>query len=151
MGDAFVISGLRGRRAALARQIIDAQQQQLDRLHGDLIHIDAVLRLYGVEAGDVPMKGRVSIRSAYFDRNEISRRIRDLLRDRETISADDVSVRAMQDKRLDPDRDRKLRTDFTKRVLVSLHDMLKAGQVERIGFGRGVRWKIAPREADLGV
>jgi hypothetical protein len=141
MGETFVVSGLRERRAALARQIVDVQQQ-LDRLRGDLIHIDAVLKLYGVEAADIPMKGRVSVRSTYFDRNEVSRRIRDLLRERETISADDVSVRAMQDKRLDPDRDRKLRADFTRRVLVSLHDMMKAGQVERIGAGRGVRWRL---------
>jgi len=147
MGDTYVISGLRERRAELARQIVDAQHA-LDLLRGDLIHIDAVLRLYGVEAGDIPMKGRVSIRSAYFDRNEISRRVRDMLRERETISADDVSVRAMQDKRLDPDNDRKLRTDFNKRILVSLHDMMKAGQVERIGKGRGVRWKLARLDTD---
>jgi hypothetical protein len=68
MADTFVISGLRERRAAMARQIVD-MQQQLDRLHGDLFHIDAVLRLFDVEPGDIPMKGRVSIRSAYFSRN----------------------------------------------------------------------------------
>jgi hypothetical protein len=141
-GDTFVISGLRERRAAMARQIIDLQQQ-LDRLHGDLFHLDAVLRLYDMEPGDIPMKGRVSIRSAYFSRNEISRRIRDMLRERETVSADDVSVRAMLDKGLDPDNDRKLRADFTRRILVSFHDLLKTGEVERVGQGRGVRWKLA--------
>jgi hypothetical protein len=142
MGDTFVVSGLREKRAAMARQIIDLQHE-LDRLHSDLFHIDAVLRLYDVEPGDIPMKGRVSIRSSYFTRNEITRRIRDALRERETVSADDVSVRAMLDKGLDPDADRKLRADFTRRILVSLHDLMKTGEVERIGAGRGVRWRLA--------
>jgi hypothetical protein len=66
-----------------------------------------------------------------------------MLRERETISADDVSVRAMVEKGLDPDNDRKLRADFTRRILVSFHDMMKAGEVERVGIGRGVRWKLA--------
>jgi hypothetical protein len=91
-----------------------------------------VLQLYGVDPAEVAMKGRVSIRSAYFNRNEITRRIRDLLRERETVSADDVSVRAMHDKGLDPDNDRKLRADFTLRILVSFHDLMKTGEVERI-------------------
>jgi len=62
MGDTFVVSGLSEKRAAMARQIIDLQHQ-LDRLHTDLFHIDAALRLYDVEPGDIPMKGRVSIRT----------------------------------------------------------------------------------------
>jgi hypothetical protein len=58
-------------------------------------------------------------------------------------------VKAMLDKGLDPIAEAKLRVSFSQRILTSLHDLRRAGKVERIGSGPGVRWKIAPREADL--
>ncbi len=65
------------------------------------------------------------------------------LREKAAIIADDVTVRAMREKGLDPEADRKQRADFTRRILVSLHDLRKAGTVEKIGQGRGVRWKLS--------
>jgi hypothetical protein len=81
------------------------------------------------------------VRSAYFGRNEISRRCRDMLREKGSVRADDVTVQAMQDKGLDPEN-RKLRADLTRRILVTLHDLMKAGAIEKIGHGRGVRWSL---------
>jgi len=142
MGNTFVISGSREKRSALAGQIIDLRRQ-LDKAQADLFHLDMVLRLYGEEPQDIPTKGRMPARSAFFGRNEITRRCYDLLREKGTIVADEVTVRAMREKGLDPESDRKQRTDFTKRILVSLHDLRKAGTVEKIGAGRGVRWRLA--------
>ncbi len=141
MGDTFIISGLREKRSAVAGQIIDTQRE-LDRLQADLFHIDAVLKLYGEAPSEIPTKGRMPKRSTYFGRNEITRRCYDLLREKGAIRADDVTVRAMRDKGLDPEADRKLRVDFTRRILVSLHDLRKNGTVEKIGHGRGVQWKL---------
>jgi hypothetical protein len=149
MGETFIISGLREKRSSLAGRIIDLRRE-IDKLQSDLFHIDAVLRLYGQEPAEIPTKGRMPKRSAYFGRNEISRRCREALRDYGTISADDVSVRAMRDKGFDPDIDRKLRADFTRRILVTLHDLTTQGSVEKIGAGKGVRWKAtAAPEFDL--
>jgi hypothetical protein len=78
-------------------------------------------------------------RSAYFARGEISRRCYEPMRERGLISADDVAVSAMVDKGLDPAADRQQRIDFTRRILVSLHDMKKAGTVQTIGEERGVK------------
>ncbi|MBV9203701.1 MAG: hypothetical protein JOY83_28970 [Alphaproteobacteria bacterium] len=142
MGDTYVISGLREKRSAIAGQIVEFRLQ-LDRLQADLFHVDMVLRLYGEEPQDIPTKGRIPVRSAFFGRNEITRRCYDLLREKGTIAADDVTVRAMREKGLDPEADRKQRRDFTRRILVSLHDLKRAGAVEKIGGGRGVRWKLA--------
>ena len=108
-------------------------------MQADLFHIDAVLKLYGQEPSEIPTKGRVPKRSSYFGRNEISRRCYDLLREQSTIKADDVTVKAMRDKGLDPEADRKLRVDISKRILTTLSDLRKAGTVEKIGQGRGVR------------
>jgi hypothetical protein len=54
-----------------------------------------------------------------------------------------VTVRAMLDKGIDPEKERKLRVNFTQRILTSLHDLRKTGEVERIGYGRGVRWRLS--------
>jgi hypothetical protein len=148
MADTFVISGLREKRSALAGQIVELRRQ-LDKLQADIFHLDMVLRLYGEEPQDIPTKGRMPVRSAFFGRNEITRRCYELLREKAIIAADDVTVRAMREKGLDPEADRKQRVDFTRRILVSLHDLRRAGTVEKVGNGRGVRWKLAEREQNL--
>lgn len=145
-GNTYIISGLKERRSAVAGRIVDLRRE-VDKLQADLVHIDAVLRLYDVEPAEIPAKGRMPIRSAYFGRNEISRRCRDMLREKGSIRADDVAVEAMRDKRLDPEKERKLRTDFNRRILVTLHDMVKAGHIEKVGHGRGVRWQARESES----
>jgi len=147
-GNTYVISGLKEQRSRVAGRIVDLHREA-DKLQADLVHIDGVLRLYDVEPAEIPTKGRMPVRSAYFGRNEISRRCRDMLRERGAIRADDVTVQAMRDKGLDPEN-RKLRADLTRRILVTLHDMVKAGQIEKVGHGRGVRWQATatPLEYD---
>jgi hypothetical protein len=141
-GDTYVISGLKEKRSAVAGRMVDIRRE-LDRLQGDLAALDSVLRLYDVEPSEIPTKGRMPVRSAYFGRNEITRRCRDMMRERGTIKAEDVTIQAMKDKGLDPEN-KKMRRDFTRRILVSLHDLRKAGQAEKIGNGRGVTWRLKP-------
>jgi hypothetical protein len=141
MGDTFIISGLKEKRSAVAGQIVELRNQ-IDRLQADLFHLDAVLKLYGLDPEEIPTKGRVPKRSAFFGRNEITRRCYDLLRERGTIKAEDVAVKAMLEKGLDPAADRTQRVDFTRRILVSLHDLKKVGTVEKIGEKRGVKWRL---------
>ena len=140
-GNTYVISGLKEQRSRLAGRIVDLRRET-DKLQADLVHVDAVLRLYEVEPAEIPTKGRMPVRSAYFGRNEISRRCRDMLREKGSIRADDVVVLAMREKGLDPEKERKLRTDFNRRILVTLHDLMKAGTIEKVGHGRGVRWRL---------
>ena len=90
----------------------------------------------------MPIKGRIGKLSPYFGRAELSRRCRDALREHGIVKADAIAVQAMKDKGLNPDKDRKLRSDFIRRILVSLHDLLKAGEIEKIGHGRGVVWRL---------
>lgn len=56
--------------------------------------MDAVLRLYDVEPAGIPAKGRMPVRSADFRRRKISRRCRNLLREKGSIRADDVVMMA---------------------------------------------------------
>jgi hypothetical protein len=89
----------------------------------------------------------VPVRSAYFGRNELTRRIRDMLREKGSITAVEVAAQAMRDKGLDPDADKKLRVNFSQRILTSLHDLRKAGEVIKSGDGRGVRWRLRLTES----
>jgi hypothetical protein len=65
--------------------------------------------VYEIDSADITTKGRVPKRSAYFARNEITRRIYDALRAQETVSALEIATQAMNDKGLDPEADAKLR------------------------------------------
>ncbi|MEO9191615.1 MAG: hypothetical protein ABI224_16660 [Acetobacteraceae bacterium] len=141
MGDTFIISGLREKRSSVAGRIVELRREA-EGLEADLFHIDAVLRLYEVEPADIPTKGRVPKRSAYFGRNEITRRIYDVLRTQGAVCAAEIADQTMRDKGLDPVANRKLRASFAQRCLTSLHDLTKAGTVERIGAGKGVRWRL---------
>jgi hypothetical protein len=141
MGDTFIIAGLREKRSSVAGRIVDLKREA-DLLQADLYHIDAVLRLYGEEPGDIPTKGRMPKRSEYFGRSEVSRRCYEMLRERGTVSAEDMSIKAMVDKGMDPLVDKKRKADFTRRFLCTLHDLVKAGTVQKVGNGRGVRWKL---------
>jgi hypothetical protein len=68
-----------------------------------------------------------------------------MMREKGTIKAEDVTIQAMRDKGLDPEN-RKLRRDFTRRILVSLHDLKKTGIVLKTGHGRGVTWRLKDQE-----
>ncbi len=141
-GDTFIISGLKDKRASVAGRVIELRREA-DRLEAELFHIDAVLRLYDVEPGDIPTKGRVPLRSPYFARTEVTRRIYEVLRKEGAVCAVDLADRAMREKGLDP-ANRKVRTHIAQRFLTSLHDLKKIGKVERVGAGKGVRWQLAP-------
>jgi hypothetical protein len=69
------------------------------------------------------------------------------LREKGSIRADEVTVQAMRDKGLDPEN-RKLRADMTCRIVVSLHDLTKAGTVQKVGHGRGVRWNLVAQSTE---
>jgi hypothetical protein len=67
--------------------------------------------------------------------------MKSLLREKGSIRADEVTIQAVRDKGLDPEN-RKLGADLTRRILVSLHDLMKAAAIQKVGHGRGVRWTL---------
>jgi hypothetical protein len=107
-----------------------------------------VLKLFDPEIrpDKILPKYRRPERSEYLGHGEIRRRCREALRDREVITAEEIALATMRDKGLDPDEDRRLRSDFIKRTLRALDALRRNGSVEKIGNGRGVRWKLAERK-----
>lgn len=70
---------------------------------------------------------------------ELSRRIYAAPRERETVSGAELADIALSEKGID---DRSIRATFVARFLVRLDQMLARGDVERIGSGNGVRWRL---------
>jgi hypothetical protein len=141
------VSALSRKRAEIAGIIADLEKQ-LAAHRGDLVHIDNALRLLNSPvAGDaIPARKPRPRNTGYFVHGELSRRIYDALRTRETVSAAELADIALVEKRIE---DAGVRATFVGRFLVRLDQMSLRGHVERIGSGQGVRRKLASKGPDL--
>lgn len=119
-------------------------EKQTEAARADLVHIDAVIRMLApqLDPDDIPGRQRRPRRLDYFAHGEITRRILDLLREHETVAAVDVARQALADKGLSFE-DRPVRTEFCRRITMQAGYMARKGTLEKIGFGRSVRWKLA--------
>lgn len=131
------------KRADIVFEITEGEKR-IGRLRTELVHLDAVLRMFrpDFKAEGLPVRHRRRTPSPYFKHGELTQRIYNALRENGTIASLDVAVAAMRAKGLDPDRDQPTRTDFVRRVSMQLTDMARKGKVERIGKGRALRWKL---------
>jgi hypothetical protein len=125
-------------------------EKQTEAARADLIHIDAVIRMLApqLDPGDIPERQRRPRRLEYFAHGELTRRILDALRPGGTAGAIDIAKVALADKGLSFE-DRPVRTEFCRRITMQCQHMARKGVIEKVGFGRGVRWKLAPSETDL--
>jgi hypothetical protein len=143
-GRVVTANALVAKRAEILFEIGELEKQA-DRLRAELVHLDAVLRMFrpDFKAEGLPVRHRRPTKSPYFAHGEMTRRIFDAMRARGTVTSLEVASDAMRDKGLDPDADLSTRTDFVRRVTLQLNDMHRKGKVEKIGRGRALRWKLA--------
>ena len=144
MENQFVISGLTAKRAEVSGIIADLEERTR-QARADLAHIDATLRLFDpdVNIGAIRSKQPAKSRSGLFANGEISRRIREALRDAtEPVVAGAIVASAMTDKGLSPD-DKPMRIALTRSFLWALHRMHVSGTVRKEGHGLGARWGLA--------
>jgi hypothetical protein len=143
MGDTFVISALRGKRAEVAG-LIDSLERQIGQHRADLIHIDGVLRLFQPERDPTEIKTRrAHRRNRYFGRGELARLCLEAFRTATApLSTPDIVGHVIPAKGFDAG-DRALRAAIGDLVKATLGPMRRRGTVEKIGQGRGVRWKLA--------
>lgn len=143
MGNSYAISALTDKRAEIAGFILDLERQLRVR-RSDLIHLDAALRLLDptIKPHTIRAKHPMADRSGYFAMGEISQRCLEGLRDggeRDT-SPDELAVKAMADKSLDPG-DQAIRRDFMRRFHWALGRLQRDARVDKIATGKGVQWK----------
>ena len=82
------VNALRNKRAQIAGMIA-MHEGEARQLRAELIHIDAVLRLFDPETDPegLPISKAFPRRMAYFAKGEVSRRVYDALRDGTTAAA----------------------------------------------------------------
>ena len=137
----IAVAALSRKRAEIAGMILDLEKQIVAH-RADLLHIDNAMRLLNspIPGEAIPAKRVRPRQQGYFVHGELSRRIFDVLRQHETVSAAELAEVAMRDKGLGDDKD--IRALFWRRFLVRLDQMATRGNVERIGSGQGVRWRL---------
>jgi hypothetical protein len=143
------VNALRNKWAELAGMIA-MHEHEIDRLCSSLIHLDATLLLFdrGTDPEDIAPRKRTPKRLHYFGPGEQSRRVLEAIRDHGSVSVRELALAAMDDKGF-PETDRQVRREFVARFMKALHNQERRGTIERIGSGRGVRFKVAEREPDL--
>src|SRR3954471_2974996 len=131
------------KRADLLFEISQCERT-IERLQTELVHVDAVLRMFrpDFKAEALPVRHRHPTKSPYFRHGELTQRIYDAIRQHGTISSADVAVQAMRDKGLDPETDPVTRTDFVRRIGLQLNALQRDGKIERIGKGKALRWRL---------
>lgn len=134
------VAALQRKRAEIAGIIAELEKRLAER-RADLVHIDNALRILNSPiAGEaIPARRPRPRNSGYFAHGELSRRIYDALRTHETVSGAELADIALADKGIE---DRGVRATFVARFLVRLDQMVRNGDVERIGSGNGVRWRL---------
>jgi hypothetical protein len=70
------------------------------------------------------------------------------LRERGTVSATELADEGTKRKRV-ATHDRATRREFVSKFHNLLQHMGRRGQLDKVGQGRGARWKLAPQERDL--
>jgi hypothetical protein len=145
------VNALRNKRADLAGQI-EMHNREVDRIRAELVHLDATLRLFDpyVIPDEIASRKRWPRRTDYFARGELTRLVFEALRENGTTAAGELAAAAMVARSV-PESDGAIRRDFVARFLNTLHDLLRRGTVEKIGQGRGVRWRLTSREPGLDL
>jgi hypothetical protein len=119
-------------------------QRQLDQHRADLTHIDGVLRILASDLDVETIKPkRAYRRNRYFARNELSRICLDMFRTAagEPLNADDIAGRVIATKGFDT-ADAILRAAIRDQVSSIVKRLHRRGEVEKVGRGRTVRWRL---------
>lgn len=142
MSEPHVVSGLRAKRAEIARRL-HAVEDHLKRLRASLAHLDAILPLF--EAGDDDpelLKRPLHRRSRYFASGEVLKRVRDALRTATTpMSSVEIADVLMTAKGISKD-DPQIRRFIADCTLPVLRRLVKRGVAKKTGEGPTTRWEI---------
>jgi hypothetical protein len=142
MGDTFIISGLTSKRAEVSGIIADLEKR-IAQHRADLVHIDAVLRIYApeVEPETIAPKA-VRKRNDWFKPGELSRMVLDILRIAPApMTGKEIAAEVMQRRGLDTGD---ARTAYLVGKLV--HNAVTRqtkGLVGRVEDGKAAAWMVS--------
>jgi hypothetical protein len=142
MGDTFIISGLTAKRAEVSGIIADLEKR-IAQHRADLVHIDAVLRLYApeVEPETIAPKA-VRRRNDWFKPGELARMVLDILRVAQApLTVKQITAEAMQRRGLDPNDART--AQLVGKLAHNAVTRQAKGLVERVEDGKVAAWRVA--------
>lgn len=141
--NSHAIATLIEKRAKLSGLIVDLERE-LAQHRASLTHLDATLKLLDptIKLHHIRAKQPAASRSGYFNMGELSQRCKEGIREagEQGVSAEELALKAMADKGI-PEGDKELRMDFIRRFHWSLGRLQRDGRIDRLGYGRGVRWR----------
>jgi hypothetical protein len=141
MAEPHVVAGLKDKRSELSGIIADLERR-INQHRADLLHVDAVLRLFAPDIEPETIRPKtVRRRNEWFRPGELARMVLDILRLAPApLSIKDITVQVMQRRQIDPhdartaERLRKLVNNALKRQA--------ADRVERLEEGLSVMWRV---------
>ncbi|WP_448208430.1 hypothetical protein [Azospirillum sp. sgz302134] len=143
MGEPHVVSALKDKRAEIAG-IIEDMERCIAQHRADLVHVDAVLRLYvpELEPDGIAPKA-VRKRNDWFRPGELARLVLDVLRTAPApLSTRDIAVRVMERRSLDAGDGRTVQ--LVMKLVSNAVTRQAAGLVERVTEGKVTAWRVRP-------
>lgn len=141
MAEPHVFSALRDKRAEISG-VIEDMERRIAQHRADLVHVDAVLRLYvpDLEPSDIPPKA-VRRRNDWFRAGELSRMELDVLRIAPApLSTQDIAGQVMERRGLDAGDNRTVK--LVMKLVNNAVTRHVAELVERVVEGKSVTWRM---------
>lgn len=132
------ISALRKRRVEIAGQVHDAEKR-VTKLRSALANLDAAIAILTPEHPDYVAPRRGYKRTAYFRRGELSRLVRDALREAgKPLAAGEIAAGIIAAKHF-PDT---AHLAVTKMIVARLNVLAGRGEIAKTGKTRDARWTV---------
>jgi hypothetical protein len=144
MAEAHVVAALKDKRAELSGGIADLEKR-IGQHRADLLHVDAVLRLFApeFEPATIPSKA-VRQPSGLFRPGELARMVLDVLRTAPApLTVREITAQVMERRGLDPQDGRT--AELLRKLVRNAVNRQAADLVERVEDGTLVRWRVIRR------
>ena len=143
MAEPLVVGNLKDKRAELSG-IIDDLEKRINQHRADLVHVDAVLRLFVPDIMPETIAPKPPRRrSAWFAPGELARMVLDILRVAPApLSIKEITSQVMLRRGLDPHDART--AEQVRKLVNNALTRQDAGLVERIADGPAVTWRVRP-------
>jgi len=141
MAEPHVVAALKDKRAELSGSIADLEKR-IGRHRADLLHVDAVLRLFAPEFEPATIPPRAVRRpNNWFKPGELARLLLEVLRTAPAaLSVRDITVQVMERRGLDPEDARTV--ELLRKLVSNALNRQAADLVERIQDGVQVSWQV---------
>jgi hypothetical protein len=141
MAEPHVVAALKDKRAELSGSIADLEKR-IGQHRADLLHVDAVLRLFVPEFEPATIPPRAVRRpNSWFKPGELARLVLEVLRTAPVaLTVREITAQIMERRELDPQDART--AELLRKLVSNAVNRQAADLIERIQDGALVRWRV---------